>query len=155
MAIRVRGARQFSKRIELLRTKGRITKGSQVTVGFAMPYAVYVHEDLTKWHRSPTRAKFLETASAQTKERLKQMIIDRTAAGIAAGQSRDTALLEAQRAAGWELLQAALLITPIETGGLRASGFTGPTTREAELAYQALATGMSIRTSKRGSKKTR
>ena len=36
-------------------------------IGYAAPHAIYVHEDLTKTHQSPTCAKFLERAIRETR----------------------------------------------------------------------------------------
>ena len=41
-------------------TKYRSGFVTEVEVSYDTPYAVFVHEDLTKYHKPPTQAKFLE-----------------------------------------------------------------------------------------------
>jgi hypothetical protein len=54
--------------------KGFGCKGHVVFGGPEAHYAIYVHEDLTKLHRSPTQAKFLERAYREARLRAGQIM---------------------------------------------------------------------------------
>lgn len=43
----------------------------------AVPYTLYVHEDLTAAHKPPTQAKFLETAAVETAKGMDDRMADR------------------------------------------------------------------------------
>jgi hypothetical protein len=69
-----------------LKASGRITKATEafengiydVNVEYGndtdVDYAVYVHEDLTKFHQAPTQAKFLEIPLARNRERIVELL---------------------------------------------------------------------------------
>lgn len=59
-----------------LRDSGRISidrtsEGFSAAITYSTDYAIYVHEDLTKYHNPPTQAKFLEQPA---RERLPRML---------------------------------------------------------------------------------
>lgn len=101
----------------LNRKKARLAprQASSYAVGFAAPYALYVHEDLTKAHPRGGQAKFLE-------EPMRTRSLDLATTGNQAlrnGKSIDEALL----AAGNQLLKFAQALCPVDTGRLRNSGY--------------------------------
>jgi hypothetical protein len=51
----------------------------------SVPYAVYVHEELDKYHVAPTQAKYLETPLAQAQKRLNVAIRNATIKGVLKG----------------------------------------------------------------------
>lgn len=136
MAIKIEGTRTFSTKIRELRRKAREVKSSRVTVGYAMPYAVYVHEDLSKYH-PVGEAKFLEKAAVAFKDVLGQ--------DIAAAKRAGRSLLNAQLIAGRTLLKASKSLVPIDTTALRESGFVCDSRKEQDVAARALARGQRIR----------
>lgn len=86
----------------------------EVIVGYNAPYAVYVHEDLTKKH-SVGQAKFLEQASRVNQMQINQII----ATQLRYKKSFKIALQKA----GEFLLQESKKLVPVDTGFLRDSGF--------------------------------
>jgi hypothetical protein len=59
-----------------LRNTGRVTvekvpNGFSAAITYSTDYAIYVHEDLTKYHKFPTQAKFLEQPA---RERLPNLL---------------------------------------------------------------------------------
>lgn len=117
----VRGQAQVGKSFldRILRLKRQEVVTSQV--GYAAPYAIYVHEDLQAYHAPPTRAKFL----SEPFQRLRGRIADRIAVVIQRGGD----LLQAVYEAGELVLSESRPITPIDTGLLRASAFNRVTNR--------------------------
>jgi hypothetical protein len=100
----------------LNRKKARL-KPSQAdgyTVGFSAPYALYVHEDLSKVH-PVGQAKFLEEP-ARTKALDLATTVNQT---LRNGKTIDEALL----AAANQLLGFAKALVPVDTGFLRDSGY--------------------------------
>lgn len=65
-----------------LRGSGRVTiervpTGFSATISYSTDYAIYVHEDLTKAHRFPTQAKFLEQPARERLPNLMENIVRR------------------------------------------------------------------------------
>ena len=88
-----------------------------VHVGFSQEYALVVHEDLERFH--PTgQAKFLEQPARQLNNdgTLGKIVRE----SLAKGQKMSQALL----LAGLRIQREAQLLTPVQTGALRASAFT-------------------------------
>lgn len=87
---------------------------SETKVGFACPYAIFVHENLSIYH--PTgQAKFLEQP-LRTEQRVMAEIVKRALLGR-------KSLKEAQRLAANHLIKVALPLVPVQTGRLRDSWF--------------------------------
>lgn len=86
-----------------------------VVVGFTQNYAVYVHENLQA-HHPVGQAKFLEQPARQ----LKSVLPKQVARMLKAGYTLPQALI----IAGMRLQREAQLLTPVDTGALRASAFT-------------------------------
>lgn len=133
MAIKVEGTRSFSTRLKKLSRKTRETKNARVVVGFAMPYALYVHEGAQG--RSPV--KFLEGPSRNLKDQLGAEIKKEVKAG--------RTLLQALKSTGQALLNIAIALAPIDTGALRASGFVASARTADREADKARRRGERIR----------
>lgn len=88
------------------------------TIGYTAPYAVYVHEDLTKNH-PVGEAKWLENAIHANQ----QNVIDMIYTKLTAGQTMTQACEET----GWWLLQLANTMCPVDTGRLKASAYSDVT----------------------------
>jgi len=59
-----------------LRLSGKVTvdktsEGFEAAITYSTDYAIYVHEDMTKYHNPPTQAKFLEQPA---RERLPRVL---------------------------------------------------------------------------------
>lgn len=101
----------------LQKIKGRSLKGKktgELFVGYSAPYAVYVHEDLTKKH-SNGQAKFLEQASRVNRNQMIQ-ILD-------SNLKNKESLVTALTRVGKFLLAESKKLVPVDTGKLRDSGF--------------------------------
>ena len=95
--------------------KARGGQGQSVVVGFTAAYAIYVHEDLAA-HHNVGQAKFLEQPARTLKRELAQIITDAVKKG--------KTLLQGLLLAGLRLQREAMILTPVDTGNLRASAFT-------------------------------
>lgn len=65
-----------------LRNSGRVTVqdedyGMSASITYSTDYAIYVHEDLTKAHKFPTQAKFLEEPARERSPELMNNISKR------------------------------------------------------------------------------
>jgi hypothetical protein len=87
---------------------------SKVVVGYAAPYAVYVHENLEARHPIG-QAKFLEQPAREYRKDMAAAVV----AGLRAGES----LTQAQLAAGKVLLRESQKLVPVDTGLLKRSGY--------------------------------
>ncbi len=96
---------------------------SSVTVGFTQHYALPVHE-MTWWKHRVGQAKFLEQPFRQFKAELIKLI----RRAVLNGATMDQALL----IAGLRIQREAQLLTPVDTGALKASAFT-TLTRDVEV----------------------
>ena len=85
-----------------------------VKVTYTTPYAVYVHEDLTKYHAPPTQAKFVEQPFRQ----LRPQMVEAVAKKLKQRKSLEDALM----VAGRMLYEASQVLVPVDTGALKASG---------------------------------
>jgi hypothetical protein len=59
--------------------RGRETTGVVYFDDGEAPYAIYVHEDLTAYHKSPTIAKFLQVTQFKKRAKISQIIRDECA----------------------------------------------------------------------------
>lgn len=103
--------------IAKLRQRRAIAKQAEcvVVVGFTQNYALYVHENLQARH-PVGQAKFLEQPARQ----LKNVLPRQVAAMLKSGYTLPQALI----IAGMRLQREAQMLTPVDTGALRASAFT-------------------------------
>lgn len=85
-----------------------------VKVVYDTPYVVYVHEDLTKYHEPPTKAKFLEQPARQLRQQMRDAAMKRL--------RQKKSLHDALLAAGKILYDASQILVPVDTGRLKASG---------------------------------
>ena len=85
----------------------------RMEVGYAAPYAVHVHEDLTMSHRVG-QAKFLEQPLKLYKEKIKELI----RIGVRQRNMRD-----GLRQAGEFLKKESQKLVPVDTGILKASAY--------------------------------
>lgn len=84
------------------------------TVGYAAPYALFVHEDLQAQHEHG-QAKFLERPTRELHGEL--------ASQIRLDVGRDLGLEIANKNAAITLLQKSQELVPVDTGALKASGY--------------------------------
>lgn len=110
-----------------------------VVVGFSQRYAIYVHEDLTAYHKVGT-AKFLEKPARRRRKALGKMI----AKVFKSTKNMKQALLTA----GYSLLRSAQKITPVDTSALRASGYVALEKDYKRRAAEAFAKSEQIRLSR-------
>lgn len=89
-------------------------KGARVVVGYAAPYAVFVHEDLEA-HHTNGQAKFLEQPLREYRSVMQRSIRER----LKAKEPLDTVLQEV----GEIILSVSQPLVPVATGELRDSGF--------------------------------
>lgn len=87
----------------------------RIVVGYTAAYAIYVHEDLEARH-PVGQAKFLEQPLREMGPELSRLIGEAMKRGVKFGA--------ALYLAGLKLQAASQLLTPIDTGALRASAFT-------------------------------
>lgn len=106
------GAGKVLAKLEALSLAGR--KRSKVTVGYAANYAVYVHEDLARFHPNG-QAKYLEQPTRQYAKDMADIVT----VTLKNKEKLSTAL---ERAGQYLLMQSQLLV-PVLTGNLRDSGY--------------------------------
>jgi len=88
---------------------------STVVVGYTQAYAVHVHENLQS-HHPVGQAKFLEQPAREMSKELQKVVAD----SIKSGLTMEDGLLRA----GLRLQRESQKLVPVDTGALRASGFT-------------------------------
>jgi hypothetical protein len=101
----------------IAKMKGESVRGkkqSGVQVGYASPYAVYVHERLDVHHENG-QAKYLEQPARRLGGEMRSLIRNavKNKDGLEAGLVR----------AGRLLLEASQALVPVDTGALKASGY--------------------------------
>lgn len=106
------GAGKVISSIKSQSMRGR--KTVSLSVGFAAPYAAYVHENLQAFHRVG-QAKYLEQPMIQYQQEIARIIVY----NLNNKESLETAVTRA----GWFLLNEAKKLVPVDTGFLRDSGF--------------------------------
>jgi len=137
--------RLMSKLKNLSKTVGEEASKASVTTGFTQNYAVYVHENLESKH-DVGQAKFLEQPSRQLNNSGELGRIVGTA--VKRGASVEQGLL----LAGLRIQGEAQLLTPVDTGALKASAFTSITKDEEQAAGEALSRSQEIKRSKQASR---
>lgn len=115
-----------------------------VVVGFSQRYAIYVHEDLTAYHKVG-KAKFLESNARRMRKRLGKM--------IAKVFKKTKNMKQALLTGGYALLRPAQKDCPVDTSALRASGYVALERDYKRRAAEAFAKSEQIRLSR--PKKTR
>lgn len=108
------GMSNLNRRFDRMSKQAEINNTSAV-VGYAQPYSVFVHENLSAYHAPPTQAKFLESPARALKGLMRGAIVH------VYEQTKDMG--RALLAAGDILLKASQRIVPVDTGALRDSGF--------------------------------
>ena len=111
-------------------------KTEAVIVGFSQRYAIWVHENLENYHKVG-QAKFLEEASREFGPEF-PVLVGRALKGGAT-------LIEALLIAGMRLQREAQKKTPVDTGALKASAFTGKEEDYKELAEAAFQVSEQVR----------
>lgn len=115
-----------------------------VQVGFAMPYAGIVHEDLEAHHAPGTQAKYLEQPTREYSSEIGR-IIRQT-------YTKTKNLTQSLIMGGLFLQRKAQELVPVDTGALEASAYTATTENATSKAAEALARGMSIYVAAKGIK---
>lgn len=109
---------------------------ASVTVGFTQKYAINVHENLEVPH-NVGEAKYLEKPARALAPVLKDIILKAVSTGV----KLETALLMV----GLRLQRDAQLLTPVDTGALKASAFTCKTEDVDQVAENAYSKSQGIR----------
>lgn len=91
--------------------KGKVKPSASVE--YVAPYAVYVHEDLTKSHKRG-QAKYLETPAKLLRNELQSIV----RAAVEADRNLEAGTIEAAQL----LLEESRKLVPVDTGALKASG---------------------------------
>jgi len=86
----------------------------RLVVGYAAPYAVYVHEDLEMFHLVG-QAKYLEQPARENARTMAKLVEN----AVRAGRS----MAQALALAGGYLLNVSRPLVPVDTGFLKSSGF--------------------------------
>lgn len=108
----ITGAGKVKAKFKSLSLKGKTEE--KMEVGYTMPYAVYVHENLEAEHPIG-QAKFLEQPARMYKDTLAYIVRERL--------KRKRSLKEALQAAGEFLLEKSRELVPVDTGKLYRSGY--------------------------------
>lgn len=120
------------------RTKSQEDKDARVVVGYAMPYAMPVHENTEANHPNGGNAKFLEGPARRLRT---------TIASIITQTYIKTKNLAQAMFAGGEFLQVASQgECPVKHGSLRASAYTAFAKNEAKARAEGLKRGLAIYT---------
>lgn len=98
-----------------LRKVAKEMEGVSVVVGFEANYAIHVHEDMEAFHRVG-QAKFLEQPARECAQEIGETVVK----AVKNGASVEQSLL----IGGLRLQREAQLLTPVDTGNLKASAFT-------------------------------
>jgi len=112
--VRLEGGDEILVGLSSVALKGKAQAG--VNVVYDTPYAVYVHEDLTKYHAPPTQAKFLEQPARDS------FIQNEIAGEVFAVLRNRKPLLNALRIGAQILLDESQKLVPVDTGRLKRSG---------------------------------
>lgn len=108
----VEGFQRVVSRLKSLTDLAALAKGKSVVVGFAAPYAVYVHENLEA-HHTNGQAKFLSRAMSES---------DGSVARKA--MKHGVSLIDSLELEGMAIQARAQEYCPVLTGNLRGSAFT-------------------------------
>lgn len=95
--------------------RARRDGSARTAVGYSIPYAVRIHEDLEMAHPNGGQAKYLEQPARTHAQELRQIIRQSLRAGMTFAQ--------ASYAAGLRLLQLSQALVPVRTGALKRSGY--------------------------------
>lgn len=109
----IEGIDRLTRRLRGMTTRGR--KGPTVVVGFAQPYAIYVHENMEAAHKEGKIAKYLEKPLRENRQQLQQVI------RYTYQQTKD--MNKSLMTAGMLLQRLAQEVVPVDTGALRASAY--------------------------------
>lgn len=135
--VKIEGLNSLHNKFQALKVKaGRDKRKANASVGYAMPYAVYVHENLDAFH--PTgQARFLSTAARRYRTQI--------ANTIAVVSKRTKSVEQGVLAGAKLLLSLSQNLVPIDTRALYESGYACLTADAATAAATALARGIARR----------
>lgn len=114
-------------------------EANSVTVGCTQRYALFVHENLESAHEVG-EAKFMQKAVSRTKARVGEVIAKAVQKGATA--------MHAFLMGGYLIQRTSQESTPVDTGALKASHFTCPTSELNSIANKKFADSEKIRQSK-------
>lgn len=115
----VEGVRGVLEMLRKTKNKYRdFDESNSVTVGCTQTYALFVHEDMEANHEVG-EAKFMQKSVARTKSRV--------GAVITKAISRGASAIQAFLMGGYLIQRTSQENTPVDTGALKASHFTCPT----------------------------
>lgn len=112
---KVEGLEKVVAALRARAAKARKDNDASVSVGYSAGYSLRVHEDLEA-HHTNGQAKFLEQPAREFAPVLAGIVRE----ALRQGKTLAQALL----LAGLRLQREAMLLTPVDTGALRASAFT-------------------------------
>jgi CRISPR/Cas system-associated exonuclease Cas4 (RecB family) len=117
MMAKIGGLTKLVEQLRAKAAKSRKEDNVSVSVGFTQQYAIFVHEDMTARH-PVGQAKYLEQPA-------RQLSSDGTLGRIVleAKQNGKT-MAQGLLLAGLRLQREAQMLTPVDTGALKASAFT-------------------------------
>lgn len=122
----VTGVGKLLRQLKQLANESKKNYTASVTVGFTQGYALPVHE-ITTWKHKVGQAKYLTIPFNALREEIKSLIVR----AIKNGATAEQALL----IAGLRVQREAQLLTPVDTGALKASAFTS-LTKDADRASE-------------------
>lgn len=139
VTFKITGMSEFNKKLTAMYLRSKKEDREGAVVGFTQTYAIYVHE-IQASHKPGKQWKFLESSArklAATGELIR--IIEQV-------YKSSKSLTKALLLAGLRIQGQAQLITPVDTGALKASAFTCKTSEENSKAQEAFAKSESVRT---------
>jgi hypothetical protein len=72
------GVKMLLSKLSMLEAKAARDTMAAVEVSYKTDYCVYVHEDMTAYHKPPTRAKFLEGPAREKKDMIANIVHETT-----------------------------------------------------------------------------
>lgn len=135
--MKIEGILSLKGTLNKLKKKYGENSNPSVSVGFTQSYGIFVHENLAA-HHPVGQAKFLEQPAREMGNSGEITRIVKTV--IKQGGTFEDGLLNA----GLELQRRAQLLTPVDTGALKASAFTSKTDDEETAAAASQAKAQAI-----------
>lgn len=132
---KIEGTQRLMYKLKAKHTKGN--KKPVAVTGYAMVYAIYVHENLNARHAEGKMAKYLTGPARVYRKEIAKLVRD---------TYKSTGNLEAAVLIGALFLQRmSQEIVPIDTGALRSSAYTALQKNSADAAQAAAKRGQRIR----------
>lgn len=134
----ITGVGRLLRNLKKRAAQARAASRAEVVVGFTQSYAIHVHENKDeKVHHKVGQAKFLEQPAREQKKEIGRVI---KATFQQTGSIEKGLIL-----GGMRLQREAQLLTPVDTGALKASAFTALAADEEQAAQAAYEKSEQIR----------